>query len=34
VAVHGKEIDFYDCLEIIKILNITRDEFLKKLKKY
>jgi hypothetical protein len=34
VAVHGKEVDFYDCLEVIKILKMSRDEFLKELKKY
>ncbi|MDR3256743.1 MAG: type II toxin-antitoxin system HicA family toxin [Endomicrobium sp.] len=34
VAIHGKEVDFYDCLEIMKILNMSRDELLKELKKY
>ena len=34
VAVHGKGINFYDCLEVIKILNITREEFFKELRKY
>jgi hypothetical protein len=34
VAVHGKEVDFYDCLEIMKILKMSRDNFLKELKKY
>jgi predicted RNA binding protein YcfA (HicA-like mRNA interferase family) len=34
VAVHGKEVSFYDCLEIMKILKMSREEFLKELQKY
>jgi predicted RNA binding protein YcfA (HicA-like mRNA interferase family) len=34
VAVHRKEVDFYGCLEIMKILKMSSDEFLKEVKKY
>ncbi|MDR1942392.1 MAG: type II toxin-antitoxin system HicA family toxin [Endomicrobium sp.] len=34
IAVRGKEVQFYVCKQIIRILEITEENFLKELKKY
>ncbi|MDR3244642.1 MAG: type II toxin-antitoxin system HicA family toxin [Elusimicrobiota bacterium] len=34
IAIHGKDVFLYCSKEIMKELNMSRDEFLKELKKY
>ncbi|MDR3243153.1 MAG: type II toxin-antitoxin system HicA family toxin [Elusimicrobiota bacterium] len=34
IPIHGKEVRFYSCIQIMRVLKMSREEFLKELNKY